>query len=384
MPGDTSEYTKDPRKRVSLCLLVVVFLAILFFGLNPRTLSFSNHVDWIKNQSGIRFDKYGIAYTNVFTEEIRGEVSDSKAFSFEIALKQEKTNENNFKYIFVFHNGQDRSQFLMAQWRSWIILMNGKTEKLAVDTALLPEGPLFFTLTTNSFGTSLYFEGRLIRKEKNLTFDFSNGGEVRLVLGNSVYGKHSWQGDIYGFAFYQSTLADQDVESHFLQWSKERNFSFAKTAKPLILFLFDEKEGRWASDYSGGTKSLHIPPKIKALERKFLMLPRQQNRFNTGSMMDIFLNVLGFMPLGFLLSATLADLGGNFRKYGVVITVGLCLIMSLSIEIVQAWLPLRDSSLLDLILNVFGGWIGSRTYISWCRHFYDELIRTVFTQPFAR
>ena len=157
MPGDAFEYTKKVRKTVSLCFLAVVFVAVLFFGLNPRTLSFSNHVDWIKNQSGIRFDKYGIAYTNVFTEKSGGDVSNSKAFSFEIALKQEKTHGNNFKYIFVFHNGQDRSQFLMTQWRSWIILMNGKTKKLAVDTAQLPAGPLFLTVTTNRHGTKLYF-----------------------------------------------------------------------------------------------------------------------------------------------------------------------------------------------------------------------------------
>jgi VanZ family protein len=390
MPRDTYQQTRKVRKTVSLCFLVVVFLVVLFFGLNPRTLSFANHVDWIKDQSGIRFGKQGMAYTNGFAAKTEGNISDSKAFSIELALKLEKTHKDGFKFVFVLHNGQDSSQLLMAQWRSWLILMNGddyankrKTKRLAVDTARLPAGPLFLTVTTSRHGTKLYFEGRTIREEKGLTIGFPNSGEVRLVLGNSVYGKHSWQGDLYGLAFYQSTLADQDVASHFLQWSKEGGFSFAKTAKPFILFLFDEKEGRWASDYSGGTHSLHIPPRMGVLERKFLVPPRQEIEFNMSSIADIFLNVLGFIPFGFLLSAALADLGGSFSKYGGLITVGLCLMVSLIIEIGQAWLPLRNSSLLDLILNVFGGWIGSRTYLSLCRHLYDKLIQTVSRQLLA-
>ena len=251
MLGDTFEYLKKVRITFSLCLLGVVFLAVLFFGLNPKTLSSSNRVDWIENQSGIRFGKGGMAYTNVLNEKIRGGISDSKAFSVEIALKLEKTHEDGFKFIFVLHNGQDSNQLLMAQWRSWIILMNGddyahkrKTKRLAVDTALLPAGPLFLTVTTTIHGTKLYLDGKLVREKKDLILDLPNSGKVRLVLGNSVYGKHSWQGDVYGLAFYQSTLASQDVEIHFAKWSKESNFSFAKTAQPFILFLFDEKEGR--------------------------------------------------------------------------------------------------------------------------------------------
>ena len=379
MPINTFEDFNKIQKKISLCFLIVVSIVVLFFGLNPRT--FSNRVDRIENQSGIRFRKYGMAYTNVLNEKIRGDFSDSKNFSVEIALKFEKVYGDKFRFIFVVSNGQDRNQLLMAQWRSFIILMNGddyahrrKTKRLVVDTALLPTGTLFLTVTTNSHGTKLYFEDRLVNENKDLILDFPNSGKVILVLGNSVYGKNSWQGDIYGLAFYHSILTSQDVKNHFAKWSNEKNFSFAKNAKSFMLFLFDEKEGGWTSDSSVRKHSLYIPKHIKTLKRKFLIPPRKEIRFNTDSIVDIFLNIFGFIPFGFFLSATLNDIGSIFRKKRGLITVGICLMVSLIIETVQAWLPDRHSSLSDLMLNVFGGWIGLKIYLSRFRHLYDQLI----------
>ena len=382
---NTSEDSGKRQKKITLFFMVVFSITVLFFGLNPR--AFSNHVDWIDNQSGIRFSKYSIAYTNVLNEKIGGDFSDLKTFSIEIALKLEKTYNDKFKIIFVFHNGQDRDQLLMAQWHSSIIILNGndyahrrKTKRLVFDTAFLPTSTLFLTITTNSHGTKLYFEDRLVSENKDLILDFPDSGKVILVLGNSVYVENPLQGDIYGLALYHSVLTKQDVKLHFTKWTNKKNFSFAKTAQPFMLFPFDEKEGRWASDSSDGKHSLYIPKNIKTLKKKFLRVPWKEIRFRTKFLMDIFLNILGFIPFGFLLSATLNDVGCIFRKYRTLITVGLCLMVSLIIEIVQAWLPLRHSSLSDLMLNVFGGWIGSKIYMSSFRHFYDQLIWTLSRQ----
>jgi glycopeptide antibiotics resistance protein len=44
------------------------------------------------------------------------------------------------------------------------------------------------------------------------------------------------------------------------------------------------------------------------------------------------------------------------------ITMALCFAISLSIEIVQAWLPSRSSQTLDVILNTTGALIGAMIY----------------------
>lgn len=74
-----------------------------------------------------------------------------------------------------------------------------------------------------------------------MTLGLPTRGETRLVLGNSVYGKHFWEENVYGLAFYRSTLADQDIAAHVNRWSQERNFSFAEADKPVMLFLFADK-----------------------------------------------------------------------------------------------------------------------------------------------
>jgi hypothetical protein len=189
-----------------------------------------------------------------------------------------------------------------------------------------------------------------------------SGGKSRLLLGNSVYGTNPSEGDVYGLAFYRSTLTDEDIAIHYNRWSKEHNFSFAKTDKPLVLFLFDEKEGELANDHIVGNDPLNIPKTIKILERKILVPPWQEFRFDIDNIEDILLNVIGFMPLGFFLFATLNRLDGNSMRHGILITAILCFALSLSIEIAQAWIPSRSSSMTDLISNTFGGWIGSIAY----------------------
>ena len=70
--------------------------------------------------------------------------------------------------------------------------------------------------------------------------------------------------------------------------------------------------------------------------------------------MDITVNILGFLPFGFFLSAWLR-LVKNLpapRAYGISILLGFCL--SLAIELIQVYLPTRDSSLMDVFSNTMG------------------------------
>jgi VanZ family protein len=361
-------HSKIP-SRISRFFLAVTALAILFFGLNPKDFTFSNRVDWIQDQAGLRFSRYGMAHSDVFIESLQAESSESNNFSLEIALKPEKSFEDGFRFIFMLHDGRDSRQLLMAQWRSWIIFMNGddydhkrKTKRLAVDASRLPPGPLFFTLTTGSHGTDLYCGGTLLQTEKDLVLDLPAGRETRLVIGNSLDGVHPWEGEVYGLALYQSALADRAIARHFSRWSQERSFAFATPDRPLMLFLLDEKEGRYALDRSGESRRLSIPKRMTPLQLKILELPRPEFEFNRSSIVDICVNALGFIPFGFFLCAVLSSSSGSFKRHGVIVTVGLCLTASLFIEIVQAWVPSRSSSASDLILNVFGGWIGAVVY----------------------
>jgi len=360
-------------KKISLKCLVGVSVAILFgiliFGLIPKDFHFSNGVNWIKDQAGIRFSKYGIAYTHPFIELIEGEISEPNSFSIEIALKPESYDEKGFNFILALHSGKDSHQLLMGQYLSWIILMNGddyahkrRTKRIAVNTASPSPTARFVTITTGKEGTQVYLNGQRVRTKKDLTLKIPNGSKARLMIGNSTNGRNSWQGDVYGLAFYGYTLTAQDAARHFNRWFQDQNFAFAKKDKPSVLYFFDEKEGLRALDHSGGNHHLEIPSKMQILEREILSPTWSLFKLNRSFIKDFVLNLVGFIPFGFILSATLFKLGGTFEKNNVLITVVLCFTLSLIIEILQAWIPSRSSHMLDLILNTLGALMGTIIY----------------------
>jgi len=160
-------------------------------------------------------------------------------------------------------------------------------------------------------------------------------------------------------AFYRYPLTAQDAARHFNRWSKTRNFSFAKPDKSSLLYFFDEKGGASARDHSGGNHHLKIPSGMPILKREILALTWYGFEFNRSHVADIIVNLLGFLPLGFILSATLIKSGAVFEKQAVLITLGVCFMASLTIEIIQAWMPSRSSDLLDLGANTLGALIGA-------------------------
>ncbi|HUV78363.1 MAG TPA: VanZ family protein [Desulfobacterales bacterium] len=360
----------EPQKQISSIYLVGLSVAILFgiliFGLRPKGFNFSNGVNWITDQPGIRFSKYGIAYTNPFFELIGDNISKPNCFSIEIALRPASYQENKANFILSLHDGMDRNQLLMWQYHSWIILMNGddydhkrRTKRIAVDIASLSPKTRFVTVTTGEEGTEVYLDGQSVIRKRDLTLKIPNGGKTRLLLGNSVYGKQPWRGDIYGLAFYGHALTAQDAAFHFDRWVQVHNFTFAKKEKPFVLYVFDEKVGERALDQAVGNNHLKIPSRIHILEKKILSSAWTTFKFKRIFIQDIIINFVGFIPFGFFLTATLIKLGGAFEKHDVLIAVSFCFAVSLIIEIFQAWIPSRHSEMLDLILNTFGALIGA-------------------------
>ena len=131
--------------------------------------------------------------------------------------------------------------------------------------------------------------------------------DIGLILGNSVYGNSSWRGDIYGLAFYGYDLTSEQVELHFNNWSKEQKFSYANQYKPSLLYLFDEKNSGMAIDHANGNHELKIPTRMHILKKRILAPPWIDLKLNKSFIQDFVINLVGFIPLGFILSATLTE-----------------------------------------------------------------------------
>jgi VanZ family protein len=81
-------------------------------------------------------------------------------------------------------------------------------------------------------------------------------------------------------------------------------------------------------------------------------IARGSNEF---SFLDAGQNVLLFLPLGFLLGSDADGAPGNSPKRAAL----LCMFLSAAIEIAQAWIPGRFSSVWDVTFNAVGGGLGA-------------------------
>jgi glycopeptide antibiotics resistance protein len=90
------------------------------------------------------------------------------------------------------------------------------------------------------------------------------------------------------------------------------------------------------------------------------------NRRDLTDWSDILLNVLGFVPFGALVVVYVWVATSSVSKKDVFFAVLAGLSISMAIELLQVFLPSRDSSLLDVIMNTLGTWIGASAAVTAC------------------
>ena len=354
------------RLSVLISLSLAILLITLFFGLSGEGFNVSNGVSWIKAEPGLSFGNNGIAYASIDNNQIKNKISRLDAFSIEMALKFEDFELRGFNIILSIHAGKDYNQLVVGQWKSNLIVMNGddysysrKIGRISADIFSKLPHRVLITITTGGKGTRLYIDGKLVKTDPNLILSIPEGDTQILTLGNSVYGKHSWRGEVYELALYRDRLAPETIENHLIPWSKNNMLSFVGQEKPIFFFTFNERKGTETTDHITGVQKLNIPGDFHILKKDFISLPRYDLVLNKNFYFDCIINLIGFVPLGFVLYVLFIQAGGVFQKKAIIFSVVFCFSISLYIEIVQAWIPDRSSDAIDLILNTAGAWIGT-------------------------
>jgi hypothetical protein len=196
--------------------------------------------------------------------------------------------------------------------------------------------------------TVIYIDGILNKIVPDFTLlPIDNELSGRMILGNAPDGTHAWNGSFFSLAVYNQAVRKAEVLEHY-------QGDFGGPAMPAALYLFNEHSGELIHDYSGSGHDLMIPPVFQPLRRTVLGMTDKGFFFSRSNLNDIAINIVGFMPFGFLVSAWLR-LSKNLsapRVYGISLFFGFCL--SLAIELIQIYLPARDSSLMDVISNTMG------------------------------
>jgi VanZ family protein len=338
-----------------ICL--ALSLGLLFAGLWPFRFRTANNVRWIGGEPGLRFDTYGIASGKEPLFAPGGPVDPALPFTIRMEVRPREEPTGSLPRILSAYDGDGRELFFLGQWRAELILRILTEERsFRLRYRETGAGGLQKDVTHSIVARSdyhvltLFVDGVPARTRTGV--DFSLLADKRtpawMILGNSPSGESPWRGDLLSLSFYPNALSPEDIES--------------RETPPLIRYGFSEGGGAVCRGGADSRYDLVIPSVFRAPKKGILVPPWRIQKFDRSFWKDAFVNILGFIPFGFAVSAWACNRGG--RK--VAMTMGSALLLaagiSLFIELLQAYLPTRDSSLTDVLNNVLGTYIGARLF----------------------
>jgi len=369
-PAD-AELGKDPAgsgataRTLQAVLFVLALGGILTAGLWPFH-SPKNDVKWLASGNGLSFGTYGtILSSGVFDMTNAG---DDAPCSLEIWV--ESYLPSNSSTLLAFYDPETHKRFSLHQSltdlevRSKRVATNDKTSRVGavrfyVDNLFRRGRQHFITITSRGSQTRVYVDGALAAEPAQFPLsaqDFT--GE--LVIANSPVHDDSWQGRFRGLAIYQQELTPPQVLEHYQSWTKDGRPAITADERNTALYLFDEGEGNTIHNRAKSGVDLNIPERYTVFDEKFLEPAWDEYSPNWSYLKNVLINIAGFIPLGFIANAFFSSVGKGRRA--VLFTILLGCATTLTIEILQAFLPTRDSGTTDLFTNTLGTCLGAAVY----------------------
>jgi VanZ family protein len=340
-------------------LSLLMLAAILYAGLRPFR-SLQNQVSWTPNSHSLRFGEYGTA---VSLDPISPPGAGGQR-SLEIWV-QPRWFDDRKTFLAFYDPAQPRQLWLRQFHRDLELRLapssawgRAPVSRLFVQDVFSRGKTVFLAITSSASGTIVYEDGVMAREAP----DFRMSGQEfsgRLILGTAPIFSQSWPGVVRGLAIYDHALTAAQIARHYETWTKEGRPQLTPEEQNIALYLFDEGVGRTIHNRRGSGHDLFIPEKYVLVNQTILDPIWRAANGSRQFWKDGLINVLGFAPLGFFLCGYLAARGTN-RPALLATVIGAA--VSLLIEIAQTHLPMRDSSMSDVISNFLGSGMGALTY----------------------
>jgi hypothetical protein len=343
------------------CLCVSVLCAILVAGLWPFHAP-KNAVSWLRIRNGLLFGDYGSILSS---GEFSASASQQGPCSLEVWLQPGATFDSND--IVAFSKQQNPVQFALAQSGDDLFVVRNVVDEqrrlrsahLAVDHAFREGNKLLITVTSGQQGTAVYLNGVLVKTAPNFAFTGKDFNGV-LLIGNSPVQNNTWGGQLWGLGIFDHELTTVQVAQHYDSWAKGLGSQLVGTEGTRALYLFKEGEGAVVHNEVTSQPDLQIPSQYFVLHKKFLEPFWEEFRPNWTFAQNVILNIVAFVPLGFFCCAYFSSVKALNRPQLVAIILGSA--VSLTIELLQAYLPTRESGTLDIITNTTGTAVGAMLY----------------------
>jgi VanZ family protein len=357
-----------------------LWFGILVTGLWPFNFYPRNRARWIQDGNGLHFDAYGQTYSSGLWTLSEFSGTEDLSFTIELWLRPAETRHLQMSAIFSIHGASDDHDLSIAQLGPGLVVRGYFSDRdsgrqlrqLWFPDVCRSAQPIFVTMTSGQQGTFLYRDAKPQQPEGYVSLS-PERYVGRLLLGHAPGGNTPWTGDILGLAVYGRALPADEVAQHYRDWLQHKPHLLQGAR---ALYTFDERAGEIVHNRSGSAPNLTIPPRFKPLHPTVLALPHPFRLHR----IDTVVNILGFIPLGLFLCAYLGVAKQYSARNAFVLTIVLGALTSLGIELLQVFLPSRDSSLLDLVNNVVGTTVGAFLQI----RVHDCWRKTIWRDGFSR
>lgn len=350
---------KEIRARIPGLVCLSLLCVILALGLWPFHRP-KNEVAWLGKENGLRFGGYGTILSSG-TFQMAGS-QDEASSSLEIWLQPGLTSDSNT--FLSFSTPQNPLQFTLHQYFSYLILNREnrgdqhRTEVIGIDGVFNQIKPVFITITSGTQETAMYVDGALARAFPG--FQLGKDFTGQLVIGTSPLTADGWPGQLLGLAIYHQELSREQVLKHYETWTTHGVPERIGNERIVALYLLNEHAGSVVHNAFRPGIDLYIPQRFSLLHQVFLKPFWKEYQPGWGYWIDLLLNVVAFIPLGFFFCSYWSAVRPIIRPALAATVLGLA--VSLTIEILQSYLPTRSSGTTDLFTNTLGTFLGVRLY----------------------
>jgi len=217
---------------------------------------------------------------------------------------------------------------------------------------------VFVTVVLRNNVTLVYTDGVLSKVSEPIG-DSPNNLSGRLVIGNAPSSDDSWTGNVVGLATHRIPFTLDQVKYHYQSWRAD-HVSADNGYGAAAIYRFSEHSGDIARNEVDSATNLTIPSRYFVLHLPLLEPAWRRQPYGWSYWQDVGINVAGFIPAGFFFLAYCSVVRPIKRPVMAVLLFGFAL--SLTIEVLQHFLPTRDSDMTDVITNTFGTAVGVALY----------------------
>lgn len=359
----------SPERKLLAILCALAALALIWATLWPFNPFPANGVSWLSTANGVLFRGGVIFSDGPLKDQAAAAQAARDSCTIEIYLRPlTRDDAGNF---FTLSSRDDPDAVFLRQWHESLLIyrrrairgLGPKHIHFDVDDVLRADRLVLVTISSGPRGVTVYIDGKLVPSAAAPFRIHRNDLYRQIVLGNSPSNFQVWNGEIHGLAIYDDEVSPAEAATHFAAWSgaslsgSDANSETGDTTHLLARYDFHERKGSTIRSAVELAPPLVIPVHFSIPLKPRLASPIQEFDWSANYRRDVYENILGFMPFGFVLCGFFAL--SRSRGQAILISTFLGGLLSFTVEFLQYYIPRRDSGWTDVITNTTGTLLGA-------------------------